>query len=95
MIDGARAVDWARRDLALRENFSTQAALGWALLRAERAAEAAQWMERALASGVVDAHLYAQAAAVFAAAGDAATAARLKARAREINPRLARFHIHR
>ena len=31
--DGAKAVDWARRDLALRENSSTQAALAWALLR--------------------------------------------------------------
>jgi tetratricopeptide (TPR) repeat protein len=95
MIDGAKAVDWARRDLALRENFSTQAALAWALLRAGRAAEATQWMERALASDAVDAHLCAQAAAVFAAAGDAAKAACLAARAREINPRLARFHLHR
>ncbi len=50
MVDGARAVDWARRDLALRENFSTQAALAWALLCAGQAAEAIEWMDRALAS---------------------------------------------
>jgi tetratricopeptide (TPR) repeat protein len=95
MPDGAKAVAWARRDLALRANFSTRAALAWALLRAGQAAEAAEWMERALASGVADAHLCAQAAAVFEAAGDAAQAAHMRERARSINPRLARFHIHR
>jgi tetratricopeptide (TPR) repeat protein len=95
MPDGAKAVAWARRDLALRENFSTQAALAWALLRDGQAAEAAVWMERALASGVEDAHLCAQAAAVFQAVGDAAQAAAMRERARSINPRLARFHIHR
>ncbi len=95
MIDGARAVEWARRDLALRENVSTRAALGWALLRAGRADEAAEWMERALASDARDAHLCAQAAAVFGASGDAAKAERLGALALEINPRLARFHVHR
>jgi tetratricopeptide (TPR) repeat protein len=95
MTDGAKAVAWARRDLALRENFSTQAALAWALLRDGQAAEAAMWMERALASGVRDAHLFAQAAAVFQAAGDAAKAAQMRDLARSINPRLSRFHVHR
>src|SRR5205823_5699957 len=32
-IDGAEAVGWARADLRLRENFSTQAALAWAFYR--------------------------------------------------------------
>src|SRR5262249_31757490 len=95
MIDGAKAVAWARRDLALRENVSTQAALAWALLRDGQAAEAAEWMERALASGVRDAHLFAQASAVFGAAGDPARAAQLRDLARSINPRLPRFHVHR
>jgi hypothetical protein len=94
-IDGAKAVEWARRDLALRENFSTQAALAWALLRNGEATEAALWMDRALASGVKDAHLFAQTAAVFEAAGDAAKAERMRDLARSINPRLARFHVHR
>jgi tetratricopeptide (TPR) repeat protein len=95
MPDGAKAVDWARRDLALRENFSTQAALAWALMRNGEAADAAEWMERALASGIRDAHLFAQASAVFAAAGDAAQAARYGELACAINPRLGRFHVHR
>jgi tetratricopeptide (TPR) repeat protein len=95
MPDGVKAVDWARRDLALRENFATQAALAWALLRDGQAAEAAVWMERALASGAGDAHLYAQAFAVFQAAGDGARAAHCLDNARRINPRLGPFHIHR
>lgn len=95
MIDGAKALEWARRDLALRETFSTQAALAWALLRDGQAAEAAAWMDRALASGVKDAHLCAQAAAVFEAAGDGAKAATMRDLARSINPRLGPFHVHR
>jgi tetratricopeptide (TPR) repeat protein len=93
--DGAQAVIWARRDIALRENFSTQAALAWALMRDGQIAEAAQWMRRALASGAQDAHLYAQAAAVCRAAGETETAERHLAQARAINPRLGRFHVHR
>jgi tetratricopeptide (TPR) repeat protein len=95
MVDGAKAVEWARRVMALRENFSTQAALAWALLRNGEAREAAAWMDRALASGASDAHLFVQAAAVFQAAGDAGKAARCRDRAREINPRLSSFHVHR
>jgi tetratricopeptide (TPR) repeat protein len=95
MPDGAKAVDWARRDMALRENFSTQAALAWALMRNGEPREAAEWMDRALACGVKDAHLYAQASAVFQAAGDAAKAATMRDLARSINPRLSRFHVHR
>ena len=95
MPDGPKAVDWARRDLALRENYATQAALAWALLCAGDPAEASVWMERSLASGVRDAHLFAQSFAVFQAAGDAAKAARMLELARSINPRLARFHVHR
>jgi hypothetical protein len=95
MVDGAKAVYRARRDVALRENFSTQAALAWALMRNGEPREAAEWMDRALASGARDAHLLAQAAAVFAAAGDDAKAARCLGQARGINPRLSRFHVHR
>src|SRR5262249_16939615 len=95
MIDGAKAVDWARRDRPLREHYATQAALAWALLRNGEAAEAAEWMQRALASGVRDAHLFAQASTVFDAAGDAAKAATMRDLARSINPRLAPFHVHR
>jgi tetratricopeptide (TPR) repeat protein len=95
MEDGAKAVDWARRDLALRENCFTQAALAWALLRVGHMAEAAEWMDRALASGVKDAHLYAQSSAVYQAAGNGARASCCLDHACAINPRLSSFHVHR
>jgi len=95
IANGARAVEWARRDVALRENFITQAALAWALMRGGAPAEAAEWMDRALASGVQDAHLFAQAAAVYGAAGEAEKAASCLDRSRQFNPRLSRFHVHR
>ena len=43
--DGPQAVHWARQDLALRENFSTQGALAWALHRDGRPGEALEWMD--------------------------------------------------
>jgi tetratricopeptide (TPR) repeat protein len=95
MEDGAKAVDWARRDLALRENCFTQAALAWALLRVGQISEAAEWMDRALASGVEDAHLHAQASAVYQAGGNGARASRCLEHARAISPRLSSFHVHR
>jgi hypothetical protein len=52
-------------------------------------------MERALASGVSDARIFAQAAAIRAALGDAAEAARYAARANALNPHHAGFHVHR
>jgi tetratricopeptide (TPR) repeat protein len=95
MEDGAKAVDWARRDLVLRENCFTQVALAWALLRAGQPAEAAKWMDRALASDVKDAHLYAQASAVYQAGGNRTQASRCLELARGINPRSSSFHVHR
>ena len=40
--DGTEAVSWARADLQLRENFSTQAALAWAHYRNARARRSAR-----------------------------------------------------
>lgn len=92
-MDGEQAVRWAAQDLALRENYATLAAWAWALYRAGRFADAVAPMERALASGVTDARLLDQAATVMQAAGRNAEA--LARRAREINPRLSGFHVHR
>lgn len=92
-MDGEQAVHWATRDLALRENYATLAAWAWALYRAGRFADAVAPMERALASGVTDARLFDQAATVMQAAGRDGEA--LARRAREINPHLSGFHVHR
>lgn len=93
--DGAEAARWAELDVALRDNFATRAALAWALYRDARFADAAAAMERALASGVRDARIFAHAAEIHAALGDRDAAARYAARAQQLNPHHAGFHVHR
>ena len=92
--DGSQAVVWARRDLQLRANFSTQAALAWAFYRAGRFEEARDWIDRALSSGVVSAHLFSQAGRIYAAAGLEAEAQDLLGRAMILNPMVDKFHLH-
>lgn len=65
--DAAEAVRWARLDLELRCNFSTQAALAWALYLTGAVEESAVLMNTALASGVRDAHLLSHAEAIYRA----------------------------
>jgi tetratricopeptide (TPR) repeat protein len=93
--DGTEAVKWARKDIELRNNFSTQAALAWALFRQGEMREAVGQINLALSSGAKGAHLFSQAAKIFRAAGDPEQAARYEQTAREINPRLGSFHVHR
>jgi tetratricopeptide (TPR) repeat protein len=93
--DGAEAVKWARKDIALRDNFSSQAALAWALHRNGQCDEAMVAMNQALASGAKSSHLFSQAAAIYRAAGRAQDAERYAQRAAEINPRHRSFHVHR
>jgi tetratricopeptide (TPR) repeat protein len=92
--DGEAAVTWARADLRLRENFSTQAALAWAFYRDGRFDDARTWIDRALASGAVEAHLFARASAIYSAAGNAALGRRYMGRAKQLNPCVGNFHIH-
>lgn len=93
--DGAEAVKWARRDIALRQNFSTQGALAWALYRNDQFAEAIEAIEQALSSGVKDAHLFSQAAIIYRATGRADEAVRHLQMAAVINPCYDSFHVHR
>ena len=92
--DGAQAVVWARKDLQLRKNFATEAALAWALYRDGRFAEARDWIDRALSSGAADAHLLLQAGRIFTAAGDTANGRNHLDRAMRLNPTVDRFHLH-
>jgi tetratricopeptide (TPR) repeat protein len=92
--DGANATNWALKDIALRENFSTQSALAWAYFRAGRFADAVQWSDRALNSGATSAKLYYQAAQIHLAAGNPSKSATLMALAHSINPCVESFHIH-
>jgi tetratricopeptide (TPR) repeat protein len=92
--DGAAAVKWAHKDLRLRENFATQAALAWALYRDDQFSDAVHWIDRALTSGIVDARLYFWAGDIYSAAGKGAEGQELRLRAINLNPAVAGFHIH-
>ena len=92
--DGGEAVKWANKDLQLRENFATQAALAWALYRDARYIDAVDWIGRALASGVVDALLYFRASEIYGATGDKIEGRKLRERALNLNPAVAGFHMH-
>jgi tetratricopeptide (TPR) repeat protein len=92
--DGGAAVHWARADLQLRENFYTQSALAWGLYRDGRFGEARIWIDRALASGAADAHLFLRAARIYAALGQPEAAQINMEKAKRLNPYVENFHIH-
>jgi tetratricopeptide (TPR) repeat protein len=92
--DGEQAVRWARADVQLRQNFSTQSALAWAFHQNGQPGEACEWIERALASGAVDAHLCSRAAKIYSSAGNIAQARTYAERARQLNPSVGKFHFH-
>jgi tetratricopeptide (TPR) repeat protein len=92
--DGAEAVKWAHKDLQLRENSATQAALAWSLYRAGHFGGAVRWIDRALASGVLDARLYFWAGEIYRAAGNEAQGRELRQRAITRNPFVGGFHVH-
>jgi tetratricopeptide (TPR) repeat protein len=80
--DTARAVDLAREELKNRSDVFTLDALAWALARAGKTDEASTLMARALAEGTEDGRLFLHAAAIAAANGRAADAARFARKAR-------------
>jgi hypothetical protein len=92
--NGTEAVKWAYKDLQQRENFATQAALAWALYRNGRLSDAANWIDRALASGVVDALLDFRAGEIHSAAGNEVVGRNLRKQALSLNPAVGRFHVH-
>jgi len=93
--DGAEAVRWARKDLELRQNVSTQAALAWALYRDSRFAAALDAIHKALSSGVRDAKLFFQAAEIHLAAGRTSEGKQYLRESAEINPHYQGIHVHR
>jgi tetratricopeptide (TPR) repeat protein len=92
--DGPEAVRWAQADLQLRDNFSTQAALAWAYCRNGQSDEACNWIDRALASGAVDPHLFSRAAKIHAGAGNIEAGRTYMERATRLNPSIDKFHMH-
>jgi tetratricopeptide (TPR) repeat protein len=79
------ALRWARRDEELRSNYQTLGNLAWALYRCGQVSAAQQYICKALASNVVCARLYLQAACIHAAAGDSRDSARYFQLSKSIN----------
>lgn len=88
------AVKWARMDVLLRPNFSTQSALAWALCQNGEWQEGLDWVQRALASGAEDAGIHGTASALFLAAGDSERSGYHSRAASAINPLGGGFHWH-
>jgi tetratricopeptide (TPR) repeat protein len=90
----AEAVKWARKDVALRSNYSTQSALAWALFKNGEFAEGLDWIRLALSSGAQESGIFGTASALFHAAGDPIKGKFYSRAAEEINPRGDGFHMH-
>ena len=97
MPDPASALRWARRDLETRRSMGAWDALGRALHRAGRPAEALEAEQRALEfpASARDAHVLLNAAAICQAAGEAVRAKEYLDAALAVNPRCGGFHVHR
>jgi tetratricopeptide (TPR) repeat protein len=83
--DGGRAVALARRELEKRSDIFTLDALAWALASSGQLQEASTFMARALAEGTEDGRLFVHAAAIAAADGRRADAARWREKARRLS----------
>jgi tetratricopeptide (TPR) repeat protein len=92
---GAEAVKWAHRDVELRRNFATEAALAWALHKNGQRSEALDTMSQTLSSGVRDAHLFSRAGKIHLALGRVGEGERYLRMAADINPHHESFHVHR
>jgi tetratricopeptide (TPR) repeat protein len=90
----AEAVRWARKDLEMRSNFSTQTAMAWALYRNGQLSEGLEHMRLALSSGVQDARIYAAAATLFEAAGQNAESLSWAEAALRVNSKHQNFQMH-
>jgi len=80
--------------LELRENFSTRAALAWALYRDGNLAEARAWIDRALRSGAVEARLFLKAAKIYCGLGHLCDGRGFMEQAKRLNPDVENFHVH-
>ena len=93
--NGAEAVKWAQKDLELRRNFSTLAAMASALYRAGEFSKALELMNESLASGVKDARLFRLAGVIHKAFSPNGKGDSYLQMAAAINPHYENFHVHR
>ncbi len=90
----AEAVRWAQKDIEMRSNFSTQAAMAWALYRDGQLSRALEYIRLALSSGVRDAGIFSTAATLFEAAGETGESQSNTLAALRVNPKHHNFHMH-
>jgi len=88
------AAQWARKDLEVRNNYATAAALAWVEYCCGDFARASQRIAHALASGVAEPVLLTRAAEIYRRVGLHCEAHELEHRAASINPLNRRAHIH-
>jgi tetratricopeptide (TPR) repeat protein len=89
------AVQSARRDLALRHSIQAYDALAWALFKAGKKEEALELTGKALATGVLDAHILYHAGIIRMGCGDIPGGTAALQNAMKANPRYSTFHVHR
>jgi tetratricopeptide (TPR) repeat protein len=89
------AVLSARRDFALRHSIQACDALAWALFKAGKNEEALDLTTRALATGVLDAHILYHAGMIRMGCGDVPGGSAELQKAMKVNPRYNTFHVHR
>jgi tetratricopeptide (TPR) repeat protein len=92
--EAGEAVGWARKDLELRPNFATEAALAWALCRNGQIADALDLIDRALSSGVKDAQIFYKAGMIYLASGRGREGEKYLEQADQINSHHRNFHVH-
>ena len=85
----------ARRDLALRHSVQAYDALAWALFKAGKNEEALDFTGKALATGVLDAHILYHAGMIRMGCGDIPGGSVALQNAMKANPRYSTFHVHR
>jgi tetratricopeptide (TPR) repeat protein len=89
------AVESARRDLAVRHSIQAYDALAWALFKAGKNEEARDFTAKALATGVLDAHILYHAGMIRMGCGDIPGGTAALQNAMKANPRYSTFHVHR
>ena len=91
----ADALNWARRDFALRQSPYAFDTLAWALYVNGDFAEASKLMKQALACGIRDPHLFYHASLIYFRANEVAASREMTRNALELNPYYLKFHAHR
>ena len=93
--DAVQAVEWARKDIGLRQSIYAHDALAWALFKKGEVAEAAAECGKALGTGTRDPHLLYHASLIRMGSGDIAGGREAMQQATAVNPKFNTFHVHR